>query len=445
MSERPSSSDWRAAYADKLVTADAAVGRVRSGDLVRFQMGPVPVTLTNALARRRDALHGVRVSQGATRHPHPWATPDAGWEEHIGFVSDFVSVLVRPAIEARRADFAVTDYAIGTKVQSGGRRDNWSADVFMALVSEPDADGMVSFGYSLWHSRALMRAAKLRIAEVGRRVLRTCGENAVPLSSFDLIVEQVERPAVIPLPELTPERQEVTEVIGAYVSTLVNDGDTVQIGTGTLSSCMGTYLLGKRDLGIDSEILVASAVELVKCGAATGQHKTYRPGVATASFIVPGADFDFCDRNPQVELHDIEWVNNLPRIASIPNLVAINQASTIDLTGQVAAESIGPQMYTGPGGQLAWTMGALYSPGGRAIHVLPSTARNGTVSRIVSQLAPGTIVTVPRTFVDFVVTEHGIANLQGLTQRERALALIDLAHPDFREPLRAEARRLFWP
>ncbi len=445
MNERSSLPDWRAAFADKLVTADAAVSRVRSGDFVRFQMGPVPVTLTNALARRRDALHGVRVSQGATRHPHPWATPEAGWEGHIEFVSDFLSVLVRPAMDARRADFAVTDYAIAPKVQMDGRHDNWSADVFMALVSEPDANGMVSFGYSLWHSRALLRAAKLRIAEVGRRVLRTCGENAVPLSSFDVIVEQVERPAVIPLPELTPERQDVTEVIGAYVSTLVNDGDTLQIGTGTLSSCMGSYLAGKRDLGIDSEILVASAVELVKCGAATGRHKTHRPGVATASFIVPGADFDFCAENPRIELHDIEWVNNLPRIASIPNLVAINQASTIDLTGQVAAESIGPQMYTGPGGQLAWTMGALYSPGGRAIHVLPSTALNGSVSRIVSHLAPGTIVTVPRTFADFVVTEHGVANLQGLTQRERALALVDLAHPDFREHLRAEAQRLFWP
>ena len=174
-------------------------------------------------------------------------------------------------------------------------------------------------------------------------------------------------------------------------------------------------------------------------------YKTYRPGVATGSFIVPGADFDFCTDNPLIELHDIEWTNNLPRIAGIQNLVAINQASMIDLTGQVASESIGPVMYTGPGGQLVWTMGALMAPGGRAIHVLPSTARNGRVSRIVAQLPPGTVVTVPRTFVDFVVTEYGITNLQGLTQRQRAMALIDLAHPDFRDQLRSEARGLFWP
>lgn len=433
--------NWR----DRCIPADEAVRRVKDGDRVRLPMGPVPVTLVNALARRREKLRDVRVQQGATRHPLPWAADDPSWEGHIEFASDFVTQLVRPAITARRADFAVTDYGIGSKVQTCGRRDGWSANVFMALVSEPDADGFVSFGYSLWHARALLHAAKLSIAEVGRDVLRTCGDNRVHLSEFDLLVEQRDPPAPVVIPELTPERIEVTEVIGAYVSTLVDDRDTVQIGTGTLSSCMGSYLTEKRDLGIDAEILVASAVELIKSGAVTGRYKAQCPDVATASFIVPGSDFAFCADNPLIELRDIEWVNNVPRIAGIPNLVAINQASAIDLTGQVASESIGPAMYTGPGGQLVWTMGAMYAPGGRSIHVLPATTRNGARSRIVPQLEPGTIVTVPRTFVDFVITEYGIANLQGLTQRERALALIDLAHPDFRDRLRSEARRLFWP
>jgi 4-hydroxybutyrate CoA-transferase len=432
---------------DKLVSPDEAVARVKDGDLVRLVMGPVPVTLVNALARRRDQLRGVRLMQGAVRHPHPWASESPGWEEHIQYLTDFISVLVRPAIAARRADFSVTDYAIGSRVLGEGRRDNWSADVFMALVSEPDDKGFVSFGYSLWHSKSLMRSAKLKIAEVAQpgKVLRTRGDNFVHLSDFDMIVEHTDHNLRLELPELTPERQEVTEVIGAYVSTLVNDGDTVQIGTGTLSSCMGGYLTEKNDLGIDSEILVASAVELVKSGVATGRHKIDKRGVATGSFIVPGADFEFCYDNPAIELLDIEWVNHLPRIAGIPDLVAINQASSIDLTGQVASESIGPVMYTGPGGQLSWTMGALYAPGGRAIHVLPSTTRSGSVSRIVPQLDPGTIVTVPRTFVDFVVTEYGITNLQGLSQRERALALAEIAHPSFRDWLRAEARKLFWP
>src|SRR5437899_1530486 len=216
---------WQETFSSKLATAGAAVQRVKSGDLVRLAMGPVPVTLVTALARRRDELQSVRVLQGATRHPHPWATAEPGWDDHIEFVSDFISMLVRPALVSRRGDFAVTDYGIGSKVQSPGRRDGWAADVFMTLVSEPDAHGFVSFGYSLWHSKALLRAAKLRIAEVGERVLRTRGDNFAHLSEFDLLVEQVERPGQFPLPELSSERAEVTETIGAYVSTLVNDRD----------------------------------------------------------------------------------------------------------------------------------------------------------------------------------------------------------------------------
>lgn len=442
---RRTSTDWRTTYRDKLVSAEEAVSRIKNDDFVRLPMGPVPVTLVNALAGRRDDLRGVRVSQGATRHPLPWATAEAGWEQHIQFLTDFVSVMTRPAMAARRADFAVTDYGIGAKVQQHGRHDNWAADVFMALVSEPDDRGHASFGYSLWHAKSLLQAARLRIAEVGRGVLRTRGENFIDLSAFDLLVEQRERHEPSLPPALSAERLDITEVIGAYAATLVNDGDTLQIGTGTLSSCMGSYLSEKNDLGLDSEILVASAVELVKSGVATGRYKTYRPGAATASFIVPGADFAFCADNPRIELHPIEWCNNLPRIAGIENLVAINQASMIDLTGQVASESIGPVMYTGPGGQLAWTMGALYAPGGRAVLVLPSTTGGGTISRIVAQLPAGTVVTLPRAFADFVVTEYGIANLQGLTQRERAQALIELAHPNFRDQLRHEARQLFWP
>ena len=373
-------ADWRDSLRGKVVSADDAAARVRDGDLIRLPLGSVPVAFVEALARRRDALRGVRVWQGASGYRYPWASDEPGWEAHVSYLTDYVSQFVRPSMNARVADFAVTDFAVGSRVQQGGRRDNWTADVFLALVSEPDADGTVTFGHSLWHAKALMAAARFRIAEIGRGLLRPRGDTRVPLDAFDLVIEPGERrfAARSPYPELSAERVDITEVIGAYVSTLVNDGDTIQIGTGTLSSCMGSYLTEKRDLGIDSEILVASAVELVKSGAATGRYKTYHPGVATASYIVPGSDFEFCDDNPAVQLFDIEWVNNLPRIAAIRNLVAINQASAIDLTGQVAAESIGAAMYTGPGGQLAWTMGAVYSNGGRAIHVLPSTARNAT-------------------------------------------------------------------
>ena len=439
--------DWRAALAGKLVGAEEAVARVRSGDLVRFPLGRVPRTLAAALAGRRDELRDVRVLQGATAYPLAWATDTPGWDEHIAYVTDYITPLVRPCLDARRGDFAVTDYAIGSRAEAAGRHGGWAADVFMAEVSQPDAEGGVGFGYGPWHAKALLAAAKLSIAEVGHGVFRARGDASVALADFDLAIESREEPLNLPAayPEPGPERREVTDAVGAAVASLVNDRDTIQIGTGTLSALMGSYLAHKLDLGVDSEILVPSVIELVKCRAATGRYKTYHPGVATGSFVVPGADMAFCHENPRVALFDIEWVNDLTRIAGIANLVAINQAVAIDLTGQVASESIGATMYTGPGGQLVWTMGALFARGGRAIHVLPSTARAGTVSRIVAQLAPGTVVTVPRTFVDFVVTEYGVANLQGRTQRQRALALIDLAHPRFREALRREAHRLFWP
>ncbi len=445
MSAADSAFVWPAELAARRVSAAEAVARVRSGDRVRLPMGPVPLTLIEALAARRAELRDVTVWQGSCRTPHPWSSGDRSWEGQVQFVSDFLSPLLRPGMDARTTDFAVTDYALAEKVRESGRHDSFRAHVFLGLVTEPDADGYVTFGYSLWHTRALLQAAHLKVAEIGRGMIAPCGATRFHLSEFDLLVDQEKAPVLVTPPVLSEERIEVTEVIGAYVSTLVEDGDTIQVGTGTLSSCMGSYLAEKNDLGLDAEILVASTIELVKSGVASGKYKTYRPGVATGAFIVPGADFAFCDRNPAIELHDIQWCNDVTRIAGIRNLIAINQASMIDLTGQVASESIGPAMFTGPGGQLNWMMGALYAPGGRSVLVLPSTARQATVSRIVPELAPGTIVTVPRTCVDTVITEFGMANLQGLTQRQRSEALIELAHPDFRPELAATARRRFWP
>ena len=184
-------------------------------------------------------------------------------------------------------------------------------------------------------------------------------------------------------------------------------------------------------------------MELVKLGVATGGNHRSHPGKAVASMIAPGSDFAFVENNPLFELYDIEYVNHVPRIARNDRQVAINQALNVDLTGQVAAESFGPTLFSGPGGQLAWTIGAMYSRGGRAIHVLPSTTEDGSRSRIVPLLSAGTVATVPRTFVDFVVTEHGVVNLQGKTEAERARALISIADPHFRDELTAKAKELF--
>ncbi|MFQ5858617.1 MAG: acetyl-CoA hydrolase/transferase family protein [Anaerolineae bacterium] len=435
-------SKTKAWLRDKLISADEAAKLVKSGDLVRLPLGPVPLTLMNALMRRQHDLRDVQVIQGIPQYHYPFAL-EPQWQSCIRLITDFINAPIRQGYSSGLVQFQVTDAVIGYKVQEDGRRDNWASDVFMALVSEPDDEGFVSFGYSLWYARSVARAAKLRIAEIAPDVVRTGGDNRFPISEFDYVAKQVDIPRPLSfIPRLSEEEITVIEVIGAYVSTLIRDGDTVQLGTGTVSSSMGHHLMGKHDLGIDAEIIVPSAVELVRAGVATGNHKTTHQGKAVASFLVPGDYMDFVDGNPAFELYDVEYVNSVGRISANERQVAVNQALAIDLTGQVTAESVGGKLWSGPGGQLVWTMGALFSKGGRAIHVLPATAQGGTVSRIVPRLEPGTVVTVPRTFVDFVVTEYGVASLQGKTERERADELIAIAHPDFRAELRREAGRL---
>lgn len=434
---------WQESFRDKIISAEAAAELVKSGDLLRLPLGTVPLTFVNALAARRDELEGVRIIQGIPTYRYPWAK-EPQWQPHIRLITDFVNAIIRRGVDEGLIEFQITDYALGSKVKEGGRQDTWSADLYVAPVSVPDDRGYVSFGYSLWYNKSLLRAAKVKVAEVCEGFIRTGGDNAVHLSEFDYIVEERHVPPNVRfVPELSQEKVETIEVIGAYVSTLIQDGDTIQLGTGTVSSSIGHHLTGKEDLGVDSEIIVPSAVELVRMGVATGRRKTSHVGKAIASFVVPGPNIDFVDGNPSFELYDIEYINNVARIAANHRQVAVNQAMAIDLTGQVTAESLGPRLWSGPGGQLVWTTGALFSPGGRAIHVMPSTAGDGSVSRIVPGLEPGTVVTVPRTFVDYVVTEHGIVNLQGKTQRERAEALISIAHPDFRRELTREARRLY--
>jgi 4-hydroxybutyrate CoA-transferase len=444
--------NWQDRFRSKFVSAKQAADRIHSNSMIRFPMAVPPFNLLAELMNRRESLRNVRINQGIPALPYPFAV-DPSWKDSIRLETDFISAPIRKAVQQNVTETLVTEYSIGSKVtQEEARRNNWNADVFACMLSEPDDNGVSYVGFSVWHTPQLLKAAKLKIAEIGPPLgkewpfAKLHGQTGIPLDEFDLLIDGPKQlPSANPLPKLEAERLQEIDLIGAYVSTLVRDNDTLQIGTGTVSSSMGSYLTELRGLGIDSEIIVPSAVELVKCGAAHGRNKTFHKGKATGSLIVPTADFQFVNDNPVFELYDIEYANNLPRIAQIERLVTINQALSIDLTGQVAAESIGPRMWSGPGGQMVWTVGAMYAPSGRAITVLPSTATidGKRTSRIVPELEPGTIVTVPRTFIDYVVTEHGITNLQGKTQRQRASALIEVADAEFHESLERRARELF--
>ena len=439
--------NWRDQCREKLITAKQAAGMIRSGQRVLIGLGTVePQNIATALCERWQELRDVEVVTSNTMRPYPWFDKDksAAFKIHAGYLSG----LSRPLYQEKRLEFSVnTVYSPSKWLDPDRSADMMNADVCLLTLSPPNAQGFCSFGDQLWYSRAWVKRTPLVIAEVNPLLIRTGGDNHVHVSEIDYLVEQAEptKPFSMTL-VVSPDEQEAAEKIGQLVASLVHDGDTIQIGLGSVSMAAGFYLREKNDLGVHSEIITSSMLDLYKRGVMTGKRKTLHPEklIATGMFIEP-EDYAFVDNNPVIELRDAFYTNNPAVIAQNHRQVAINNALAVDFTGQVTAEAFGPQKYTGVAGQLDFVLGAYLSPGGRSITVLPSTARGGTVSRIVSMFPEGQVVSLPRTYVDYVVTEHGIACLAGKSERKRAEALIEIAHPKFREELRAAARKRFWP
>ncbi len=434
---------WQAKWGDKIISAEKAAGFVKSGDLVRLGIGRTPVPIMKALAKRKGVLRDVTIHHGFPVQPFPFWNEE-GWQDSFTMVTDYVGEGNRAGIRSRLSDFLPIDYPQYIKGRSDGRTNTWEPDVFIAAVSPPDEKGYCSFGNCLWYSKDLAQNAKLFIAEVDPTFIRTYGDNFIHISEIDYLVEETES-IVLSTPPPPEEGRELIDTIGRLAAGVIRDGDTIQMGIGAISESVGRFLYEKNDLGIHSEILTTTHVDLVKKGIATGKYKSLHRGKAVSAFLVGAADLEFVNNNPAFELYSVLYVNRITTIAAQHSMVAVNSGIAIDLTGQVAAESLGPTMYSGLGGQMDFMIGSLHSEGGRSIMLLQSTARGGKVSRIVPHLEPGTILTTPRTYLDFVATEHGITNLQGKTQRQRAEALIEIAHPDFRSELRKQARKLFWP
>ena len=294
---------------------------------------------------------------------------------------------------------------------------------------------------SVDHSKQLVESAKIVIAEVNPNMPRTYGDTLVHVSQFDYIIENDS-----PLLELQRfgEQDEVTDAIGKNIASLIDDGDTLQMGTGKIPNALLRYLREKNDLGIHTELFSDGLIELIELGVITGKKKTLWPNKVVATFV-QGTKlvYDYVHENPIFQLMPVEYVNNPCVIAQNDNMVAINQALEIDLLGQVVSEAIGTKQYSGIGGQLDYLTGAAMSRNGKPILVLPSTAKNGTVSRITCQIKPGTPVTDTRNDVHYVVTEYGVANLFAKTNEQRARELINIAHPDFREELKGQYKELF--
>ncbi|MBI4571129.1 MAG: hypothetical protein HY723_04205, partial [Chloroflexi bacterium] len=327
-------------------------------------------------------------------------------------------------------------------------------DYTLTTISPPDAGGWCSFGNSVWMNPTFVDNSRIVVAEVDEGAIRTGGGNRVHVDRIDRlvaadgVVRGKVRDAMARALVRSEDETAVAEVICTLVGMeLVRDGDTVQMGTGAISAALAPYLTHRRELGIHTELLPGGIVDLIDAGVVTGRKKGTHPGkvVATGIALVSREELARIDGHPSFELYDFTYTDDIDVLAKEPRLVAVNNAMQVDLTGQANGESIGPWPYTGPGGQTAFAIAAAHAEDGRSVIVLPASYVSGGErrSRIVLSLDEGAPVTVPRSAVDYVVTEWGIATMRGKTLRQRIGELLAVAHPDCRPQLKEEAQRLY--
>ncbi len=411
----------------RAVNADAAIASVQSGMRV-FVHGAAatPTPLVKALARR-TGLSGVTLYHMHMTGAAPFADP-----EHAGrllSVSLFAAAPVREAIAEGRADYVPIFLSDIPALFISGRIP---LDVALVQVSPPDAHGYCTLGTSVDAALAAVRTASLVVAEVNHRMPRTHGNTLLHISRLHAFVV-TDRP----LPEhLGSPPTPVDDEIGEHVANLVPDRATLQMGIGAIPDAALRRLAGKHDLGIHTEMFSDGIVDLVDAGVITNRFKKVHPGRIVTSFVMGSRRlYRFVDDNPFVQFYPCDHTNDTSVIRKNESVVAINSALEIDLSGQVVADSIGFRIYSGIGGQMDFIRGAALSPNGVPIIALPSTASGGRISRIVPSLKPGAGVVTTRGHVHWVVTEYGAVDLWGKTLRQRAAALISIAHPDFRREL----------
>ncbi|MEE9198496.1 MAG: acetyl-CoA hydrolase/transferase C-terminal domain-containing protein [Dehalococcoidia bacterium] len=490
--------DWRRRYKDKIIPAEDAARVIKSGDTVIISVYPQPKLLMDAIAARREELRNVHILTQSPSHDPGWFQP--GWEGSFPVtVMMYLDEIGRPAYDQRLIDYHPVLFSLQWKPYEDRREDRKELDLFITVTSPPDEKGFCSFGDSLWNKRAMANEARTVIAQVDENQIRTYGTNYIHVSEIDHLVDYT--PPVMSLEEATGlirqvqdaecraelqrilsfmsplQRKEIlprlcesdlpatrsyardwgwieppeeAKRIAEYVSEIIRDGDTIQIGQGT-PGCflprLGVFD-GKKDLGWHSEMGAQGAIRLMESGVINGSRKTVNPGVAvfTGLYGLLPEEVAYCADNPLIEQRDASYVVDIPTVAAHDNMVAINNALSVDFSGQINVETVfGARLWNGTGGQPEMHIGAVLSRGGRAITLMRSTALGGTVSRIVPKHEEGTVVTIPRTFADIIITEHGVARLLGKSIRERARELTAIAHPDFRVDLKREVAKLFYP
>lgn len=442
---KTSYAHWVEQYKQKVVTAEEAVRAIKSNQRV-FLTGncSVPQKTLKALVDYAPNLENVEICQALTIGKMPdYLAPEL--DGHLRVNTLFIGHNVRRAVNEGRADFTpvlLSEFTLLFKNRI------LPLDVCLVHLSPPDEHGFCSYGIENGLTKSPAESSTIIIAEVNEQMPRTLGDAFIHVSRLNYII-----PADYPLNEIAFAEEgdpQVTERIAAHIADLIPDGATMQMGIGAIPDGVLKHLFSKKDLGVYTELFSDGVIDLVEAGVLTNARKTFHTGKITAGFIIGTKRlYDWVDDNPLIELHPTEYINDPFNIARNDRMVAINSAIEVDLTGQVCADSIGPKLYSGVGGQLDFIYGASRSKEGVPIIALPSTTTikgsDGSptvISRIVGMLKPGAGVVTSRNHIHYIITEYGIADLYGKSIRQRTRALINIAHPDFREQLECQAREL---
>jgi 4-hydroxybutyrate CoA-transferase len=428
---------WELEYKIKLRTANEALRCVQSGMRVYIQPGCAePETLVEALIRRAPDVQDVEIVHMMTMGAAPYVAREmAGHFRHNAM---FIGGNVREAINQGRADYTPIYLSEIEELFDTGVMP---IDVALLQLSPPDPHGFCSFGVGVDTSLTAAKCARYVVAQINDQMPRTYGDSFIHVTEIDAIVDSSRPLCEMKQPLIT----DMHKAIACNVANLIEDGAVLQTGIGGIPDAVLPFLMDRKDLAVHSELISDGVIPLINTGVITGARKNFKPRKIILGFAIGTKRlFDFLDNNPIFEFHPTAYTNDPELIARNDNMVAINSALQIDLTGQVCSDSIGSQFYSGIGGQVDFLRGAARSKGGKSIIAIPSSAKDGTISRVVPMLNPGAGVVTSRGLIRYVVTEYGVAYLHGKTIRQRAQALIDIAHPKFREELYQFCEKTRW-
>lgn len=427
---------WQVEYTRKCTTAQAALSQIVSGNRVVVQHAAgEPSFLLDALVAAKDQFRDVEIVHQVPLGRCAYCQP--GMEPHFHHNSLFAGKNTREALASGRADFTPCfNFEIPRLFSEG----YLPVDVALIHVCPPDADGYVSLGISVDYTYQAAMSAKVVIAQVNAHMPRTHGQSRLHVRDITSFVLHD-----APVLQLKPAPVgDVERAIGEHCASLVRDGDTLQLGIGSIPDAVLSFLTSKRDLGIHSEMISDGVMELTRAGVITNARKTLHPGKSVVTFLMGSqALYDFVHDNPMIEMRPVDYVTSPLVIMQNDNMVSINSCVQVDLYGQVCSECVGYEQISGPGGQVDFVRGAGLAKNGRSIIAMPSTAAGGRLSKVVANLDAGACVTTSRHDVHYVVTEYGIAQLRGKSLRQRARALINIAHPAFRDSLNDEFEKRF--